>query len=129
MTEDRDFKQLVRERAAKTGESYQAARRQLERQRGRFSARALEVFPTPSGIALGCVIEGGEVTRGMRVRVVTGAGAVDSTHDGVVVSLRHMWTDLDAVRFGGDYGEFGLILDPPYTGPVPAQVTGLSSAP
>ena len=38
MTDDRDFKQIVRDRAAKTGESYQAARRQLERQRGRFSA-------------------------------------------------------------------------------------------
>lgn len=30
MTEDRDFKKVGRERSAKTGESYQAARRQLE---------------------------------------------------------------------------------------------------
>src|SRR3954469_25706854 len=40
MTDDRDFKQLVRERMAKTGESYQMARRILERKRGRFSALA-----------------------------------------------------------------------------------------
>jgi hypothetical protein len=65
MTEDSDFKQIVHDRAAKTGESYQAARRQLERQRGRFSARVVEVFETPNGIVLGCIIEGGEVTRGM----------------------------------------------------------------
>ena len=30
MTDDGDFKKIVRDRAAKTGESYQAARRQLE---------------------------------------------------------------------------------------------------
>jgi len=121
MTEDRDFKQIVRDRAAKTGESYQAARRQLERQRGRFSARAVDVFEKPSGIVLGCIIEGGEVTRGMTVTVATGEGP---KHRGVVVSLRHMWDDLDSVRYGGRYGEFGLLLEPAYVGPIPAQVTG-----
>ena len=35
MTDDSDFKQIVRDRVTKTGESYQGARRQLERQRGR----------------------------------------------------------------------------------------------
>jgi len=121
MTEDRDFKQIVRDRAAKTGESYQAARRQLERQRGRFSARAVHVFAMPSGVVLGCIIEGGEVTRGMKVTVATGEG---SKHQGVVVSLRHMKDDVDAVRYGGRYGEFGLLLEPAYAGPIPAQVTG-----
>ena len=121
MTDDADFKQIIRDRAAKTGESYQAARRQLERQRGRFSARAVEVFYKPTGVVLGCIIEGGEVTRGMTVTVVTGEG---STHEGVVVSLRHMWDDLDSVRYGGRYGEFGLLIEPAYAGPLPAQVTG-----
>lgn len=121
MTDDRDFKQMVRDRAARTGESYQAARRQLERQRGRFSARAVEVFQMPVGPVLGCIIEGGEVTRGMTVTVATGEG---SRHQGLVVSLRHQWTDLESVRYGGHYGEFGLLLEPAYAGPLPAQVTG-----
>ena len=121
MTDDSDFKQIVRDRAAKTGESYQAARRQLERQRGRFSARAVQVFQTRSGIVLGCIVEGGEVTRGMTVIVATGEGP---KHQGVVVSLRHQWTDLDSVHYGGRYGEFGLLLEPGYNGPLPAQVTG-----
>ena len=121
MTDDSDFKRLVRERMAKTGESHQAARRQLERQRGRFSARATEIFHVPSGRVLGCIIEGGEVVRGMTVTVATGDG---TKHDGVVVSLRHMWDDVESVRYGGPYGEFGLLLDPAYAGPLPAQVTG-----
>ena len=121
MTDDSDFKQMVRDRAAKTGESYQAARRQLERERGRFSARVMELFHMPSGTVLGCIIEGGEVTRGMTVTVVTGDG---HRHQGVVVSLRHQWDDLDSVRYGGRYGEFGLLMEPAYAGPIPAQVTG-----
>jgi translation initiation factor IF-2 len=121
MTDDSDFKQVVRDRAAKTGESYQAARRQLKRERGRFSARAVEVFEMPSGIVLGCIVEGGEVTRSMTVTVATGEG---SRHQGVVVSLRHMKDDLDSVRYGGRYAEFGLLLEPAYVGPIPAQVTG-----
>ena len=74
MTDDNDFKKIVRDRMAKTGESYQAARRQLERQRGRFSARVMELFEMPEGDVLGCIIEGGEVTRGMTVTVATGGG-------------------------------------------------------
>ena len=121
MTEDSDFKKVVRDRAAKTGESYQAARRQLERQRGRFSARAVQRFAKPDGFVLGCIIEGGEVSRGMTVAVAFRDGA---QHQGVVVSLRHMWTDLESVRYGGPYGEFGLLMEPAYLGPFPAQVTG-----
>ena len=120
MTDDSDFKRIVRGRAAKTGESYQTARRQLERQRGGFSARAIERFYTPSGLVLGCIIESGEVTRGMTVTVATGDGA---KHEGVVVSLRHAWVDLDTVRYGG-HSEFGLLLKPAYGGPLPAQVSG-----
>ena len=75
----------------------------------------------PSGIVLGCIIEGGEVTRGMTVTVVTSEGPV---HQGIVVSLRHQRDDLDSVRYGGRYGEFGLLIEPAYAGPIPAQVTG-----
>ena len=123
MTDDRDFKQLVRDRAAKTGESYQGARRQLERRRnGGFSARATQLFPTPSGPALGCIIERGEVHRGMTVTIASGGPG--TKHVGVVVSLRHRWTDLETVRHDGRDEQFGLIVEPPYTGPVPARVTG-----
>src|SRR5688500_13601288 len=97
MTEDSDFKRLVRDRAAKTGESYQAARRVLERKRGRFSARALSTFDRPAGRVLGCFVEDGTVTRGMAVTVTTPEGV---EHRGVVVSLRHRWDDVDAVSVG-----------------------------
>jgi hypothetical protein len=120
MTEDRDFKQVVRERAAKTGESYQTARRILERKRGRFSALANSTFVKPAGRVLGCIIEDGKVTRGMKVTVTTPDGG---KHQAVVVSLRHMWDDVDSISYG-EFGEFGMLLEPPYDGPIPAQVTG-----
>jgi translation initiation factor IF-2 len=120
MTDDRDFKQLVRERAAKTGESYQAARRQLERISGQFSARAVTVHETPSGLALGCIMMGGRVARGMTVTVTADDG---TKLRGIVKSLRHMKDDVDSFAFG-EVGEFGLILEPTYSGPIPAQVTG-----
>src|SRR4051812_47929280 len=120
MTEDRDFKRLVRDRAAKTGESYQTARRILGRKRGRFSALANSTFERPAGRVLGCIMEDGKVTRGMRVTVKTPGG---DTHHAVVVSLRHMWDDVDSVSYG-EFGEFGLLLEPNYLGPVPVQVTG-----
>jgi translation initiation factor IF-2 len=81
----------------------------------------VEVFDMPNCKVLGCIIEGGEITRGMTVTVATGEGP---RHEGVVVSLRHMKDDLDSVRYGGRYGEFGLLLEPAYAGPIPAQVTG-----
>jgi hypothetical protein len=68
MTEDSDFKRIVRDRAAKTGESYQTARRILERKRGRFSALAKASFNRPAGRVLGCIMEDGKVTRGMKDR-------------------------------------------------------------
>src|SRR4051794_26018876 len=119
MTDDRDFKQLVRERMSKTGESYQTARRILERKRGQFSALANSTFDRPAGRILGCIIEDGTILRGMKVTVTTPDG---TKHQGVVASLRHMWTDVDSVTYG-EFGEFGLLLDPEYLGPVPAQVT------
>jgi translation initiation factor IF-2 len=120
MTDDRDFKKLVRERAAKTGESYETARRILERKRGQFSALANSTFNKPAGRVLGCIMEDGKVTRGMKVTVTALDGG---KHQGVVVSLRHMWDDVESVSYG-EFGEFGLLLEPPYLGPIPAQLTG-----
>ena len=109
MTEDSDFKRLVRERAAKTGESYQAARRQVERQRDRFAATIKTRHVTKDGlVALGCIMEAGRVARGMTVTVTSEDGA---QLRGAVVSLRHMWDDLESVAHG-EWGEFGLVLDP-----------------
>ncbi|HYD08759.1 MAG TPA: hypothetical protein VEA78_01545, partial [Acidimicrobiales bacterium] len=119
MTDDRDFKDLVRKRAAKTGESYQAARRQLEAQRQRFSARVDALFRTPEGIAFGCTIEEGGVARGMTV-TVAGDGI---EHRGTVTSLRRWKWDVDSVALDdAPYAQFGMIVDPPYDGPIPARV-------
>ena len=125
MTEDHDFKQLVRARAAATGESYQAARRRLADSGGGFAATALVAFPRPAGLALGCIVEAGAVRPGMAVTVASN-DPQRPPHRAVVVSLRHQWTDLDVVRFGAGpaSGEFGMILDPPYLGPLPARVRG-----
>ena len=120
MTKNSDFKQIIRARAGKTGESYQTARRILDRKRGRFSALANSTFDRPVGRVLGCIMEDGKVTLGMKVAVTAPEG---TRHQGVVVSLRHMWDDVDSVSYG-EFGEFGLLLDPPYLGPIPAQVTG-----
>lgn len=120
MTEDSDFKQLVRARAAKTGESYQAARRTLQGNRSRFSAVASSTFDRPAGRVLGCIMEEGTVTRGMKVTLTAPDGA---THHGVVVSLRLMWKAVDAVS-KDEFEHFGLLVEPPYVGPIPARVTG-----
>jgi translation initiation factor IF-2 len=120
MTEDRDFKQVIRQRAARTGESYQAARRMLGRERGGFSAVATSTFRKPAGRVLGCRIEIGTVIRGMPVTVTTPDGG---EHRGVVVSLRHRWDDAESISVG-DHLEFGMILEPSYLGPVPVRVTG-----
>ena len=117
MTEDRDFKQLVRQRAAKTGESYQAARRQVERGRPRFEAAVKAMFRTPAGLVFGCVVETGAVRPGMAVDVWLGGEVV---HAGTVASLRHTWFDREVVS----EGEFGLLVDPAYDGPLPDRVTG-----
>ena len=87
------------------------------RQPPSFSARANVTFHKPAGRVLGCVLEQGTVTRGMPVTVLGPEGV---EHHGVVVSLRHQWDDADAISTG----EFGMLLEPPYWGPVPAQVEG-----
>jgi translation initiation factor IF-2 len=123
MTEDRDFKDLVRKRAAKTGESYQAARRQLEEKRARFSARVDAAFRVPDGIVFGCVVEEGRVARGMAVTVIAEDGAV--AHQATVLHLRRAKADMDSVADGQFVdGQFGMLVDPPYVGPLPARVTG-----
>ena len=117
MTEDRDFKQLVRQRAAKTGESYQAARRQVERDHPRFEAVVRAMFHTPAGLVFGCVVETGAVRPGMAVDVWLGG---EVRHQGTVAGLRYTWFDREVVT----EGEFGLLLDPVYDGPMPDRVTG-----
>lgn len=119
MTDDRDFKRLVRARSAKTGESYQAARRVLEDD-GRLTARATTTFERPAGRVLGCIIETGIISPGTKVTVTAPDGRA---HEGVVVSLRRAFADVRAVDAGAT-PEFGLLLDPPYYGPVPARITG-----
>ena len=133
MTEDRDFKQVVRTRAAKTGESYQAARRQLEEHaRPPFVARVTSLWRATTGgrvrretagTAFGCFIEQGTVTRGMRVTVVRDDHVV---HEGVVVGLRNGRTDVEAVTAGELPDGFGLLVEPPYAhgGVVPHAVRG-----
>ena len=121
MTEDRDFKQHVRARAKKTGESYQAARRQLEEGRPQFAARVTSMFRVDSGIAFGCLIDQGKVVRGMKVIVRLNDQMI---HEGVVASLRHGQVALDSVAEGQFSAGFGMIVDPPYNGSIPDSVTG-----
>lgn len=109
MTEDRDFKKVVRERSAKTGESYQAARRQLERRGGGLSAPVYALWEHPAGLVLGCVVEQGQLTRGMAVTVLAGD---DVLHEGTVTSLRVGKVDRTVVTSG----ECGILLDPPFHG-------------
>jgi translation initiation factor IF-2 len=122
MTEDRDFKQRVRARAEKTGESYQAARRQLEQKHEpRFVATVKTMFRVERGVAFGCVIDRGEVRLGTKVSVRLND---DVLHEGTVTSLRYGRTDIDSVTEGDYPAGFGMIVDPPYDGPTPDFVTG-----
>ena len=120
MTEDRDFKAQVRKRAAKTGESYQAARRRL-RPPAPVVVRVQATFRTldpPGGIAYGCVVEAGRIARGMKVVLSIGDTEV---HRGTVASLRVAKYDIDAI--GEGQGPFGIMVDPPYDGPMPEFLT------
>ena len=120
MTEDKDFKRVVRTRSAKTGESYQAARRQLKGKQPVFSARVDALFRTPDGLAFGCVVEEGSVSRGMSVTVI-GDGV---SHAAIVTSLRRSKWDVETVAFeDSEYGHFGMIIEPPYPGAFPVRVT------
>jgi translation initiation factor IF-2 len=121
MTEDRDFKKIVRKRSAKTGESYQAARRQLEHQPGRLSARVHAMWAHPNGLVLGCVVDEGRLTRGMPVTLLAGDAVL---HEGTVASLRRGKEDQDVVSSG----ECGILLDPPYLGYVDGDGAEAQSA-
>ena len=115
MTEDRDFKKVVRERSEKTGESYQAARRQLERQPGGLSAPVSAQWVHPAGLVLGCVVEKGQLRRGMRVTVLANDTVI---HQGTVASLRVAKEDREVVTSG----ECGILLDPPFYGYMQREV-------
>jgi translation initiation factor IF-2 len=113
MTEDRDFKKVVRERSAKTGESYQAARRQLNPSTGGMSARVAAMWAHPAGLILGCIVDEGRLVRGMPVTLLAGD---DVVHQGVVANLRVGKEDRTVVTSG----ECGILLDPPFVGHRPA---------
>ncbi len=109
MTEDRDFKKVVRKRSAKTGESYQAARRQVERQPARLSAQVNAAWAHPDGLVLGCNVQQGQIARGMSVTVMAGETVI---HQGTVASLRIGKEDRDVVTSG----DCGILLEPPFHG-------------
>jgi translation initiation factor IF-2 len=113
MTEDRDFKNLVRRRAEKTGESYQAARRQLERhiKGAQASARVERVFRAPFGVVIGCVVERGTISRGNSAVVLHDGRPV---HEATIAAVRHLNSDIDGAPAGL---QCGLLLDPPYEEP------------
>lgn len=109
MTEDRDFKDAVRRRSAKTGESYQAARRQME-QRSGLAAPVYAQWAHPAGLVLGCVVEQGQLSLGLAVTVMRGDGAT-VLHRGTVASLRVGKEDKSVVSSG----ECGILLEPDST--------------
>ena len=116
MTEDRDFKDAVRRRSAKTGESYQAARRQMERRAG-LSAPVYAQWAHPAGLVLGCVVEQGELALGMPVTILR-ADRETVLHEGKVASLRVGKEDKTVVASG----ECGILLDPPFHGYVSREI-------
>ena len=79
------------------------------------------MFRVESGIAFGCLIDQGKVTRGMSVTVRLNDEVI---HEGVVASLRHGQADIDSVAEGQFSAGFGMIVEPPYNGTVPDAVTG-----
>jgi translation initiation factor IF-2 len=115
MTEDRDFKKVVRERSAKTGESYQAARRQLEGRPAGLSAPVYALWEHPAGLVLGCRVEQGRLIVGMPVTVVAGDTVL---HEGTVASLRVGKDDQRVVASG----DCGILLEPPFHGYVGTEV-------
>jgi translation initiation factor IF-2 len=117
MTEDRDFKKVVRGRSAKTGESYQAAKRQLEGQPRRLSVRVDAMWEHRDGLVLGCVVVEGRLSQGMAVTVMAGE---DILHRGTVASLRYGKEDRAVVTSG----PCGIMLDPPYLGYIVVEPEG-----
>ena len=121
MTEDRDFKKLVRRRAEQTGESYQAARRQLEKQVAAAisSARVEVVIRTPRGVVIGCTVEQGTISRGSPAVVVLNGRPV---HEATINAIRNFGTDIAAAPRGL---QCGLLLEPPFEGPAADTVLTL----
>jgi translation initiation factor IF-2 len=115
MTEDRDFKKVVRARSEKTGESYQAAKRQLERQTAGLHAPVYAQWAHPAGLVLGCVVERGELRLGMPVTLLANGAVI---HEGTVASLRVAKDDRELVTSG----ECGILLDPPFHGYVQREI-------
>lgn len=116
MTENRDFKDVVCKRAEKTGESYQAARRQVAGRPGQLlSARVSATWAHPAGLVLGCHVEQGHLAKGMQVTVLAGDTIV---HEGVVASLRVGKGDEDLVTSG----DCGVLLDPPFHGYLESEI-------
>lgn len=113
MTKDRDFKNVVRARTEKTGESYQTARRQLDRPDA-LSAPVYAVWASPLGLILGCHVEKGQIVPGKAVTVMADEAVL---HQGTVVSLRVGREDREVVTDG----DCGVILDPPFHGYAPIQ--------
>jgi translation initiation factor IF-2 len=115
MTEDRDFKKVVRQRSAKTGESYQAARRQLEGRPAGLSAPVHALWEHPAGLVLGCKVDQGELTVGMPVSVLADETVL---HHGTVISLRVGKEDKKVVTSG----DCGILLEPPFRGYVGSEL-------
>lgn len=113
MTEDRDFKKVVRRRAEKTGESYEAARRQLEKRvkDAKGLARIDTMFRTPRGVVIGCTVERGAISKGSTAVVLHDGRPV---HEATVHEIRNLKTEIAAASAGL---QCGLLLDPPYAGP------------
>jgi translation initiation factor IF-2 len=123
MTDDRDFKKIVRERSAKTGESYQAARRQIERRPAGMSAQVQALFLHPeAGLVLGCQVESGSLSTGMPVTLLAGD---DVVHEGTIASLRVGKEDRPVVTSG----QCGVLLDPPFLGYRTIEIEGMVTVP
>jgi translation initiation factor IF-2 len=88
----------------------------VDRRRGdAFSAKVKAILPTPRGVVLGCVVDEGTIENGMVVEVTAG----EHRHTGTVVMLRRFGVELEKVS----QGEFGVLIEPPYVGPLPERLT------
>lgn len=107
MTKDREFKQQVRDRAAKTGQSYQSTHRamsgsQAAQPESSGEAEVREIFyPHGGRQAAGCLIRSGEVHVGDKAQVVRD-GAVIA--EGDVTSLRTYLKPVSRVSAGQECG-------------------------
>lgn len=115
MTRDRDFKQHVRDRAVKTGQSYQAARQTMSGPTERpvpgptGEAEVREMFRIPDGRWVGgCVIRSGEVNCWDQARVIRDGVVVG---EGPISSLRTYKKPVPRVSTGQQCGIFVVDVD------------------